>query len=165
MSEDQNSAKMLTEGDKAPEFTLETHKGKEISLSDYKGKYVALYFYPKDNTPGCTIQGGYFRDYYDEIVAEGAVILGVSADSLESHQKFAGQHGFQFDLLADPDKKVCKQYGVYAPKKIFGKEVMGIKRMTFLIGPEGDIIKVWRKANPKTNAGEVLEAIKQDKLS
>jgi len=155
--------RQLNINDISPNFTLYNQDSKAISLSALKGKYVVIYFYPKDNTPGCTTQGCLFRDYNAEIVKEGGVVLGISADSVDSHTKFRDKHGFQFDLLSDPDHKVSELYNTWGEKKIFGKIIMGMRRSTFLIDSDGKIVKIWPKADPKTNAIEALEEIKAQK--
>jgi thioredoxin-dependent peroxiredoxin len=150
---------LLNIGDISPNFTLQNQNGKDVSLSAFRGKYVVLYFYPKDNTPGCTTQGCLFRDYNDVIQEQGGVVLGVSADSIDSHTKFRDKHGFQFDLLSDPDHKVSEMYNTWGEKKIFGKIIQGMRRSTFLIDPNGKIVKIWPKADPKTNAIDALNEI------
>ena len=146
------------EGKSAPDFTLEGNDGKRHSLGDYKGKTVVLYFYPKDNTPGCTKEACGFRDLGTSLKKGGAVVLGVSKDSIDSHNKFAGNYKLPFTLLSDPKAEVMKKYGAFGKKMMYGKEVQGTIRSTVMIGPKGDVIKHWptvRKAeeHPK----EVLE--------
>ena len=146
------------EGKSAPDFTLEGNDGKQHSLGDYKGKTVVLYFYPKDNTPGCTKEACGFRDLGTSLKKGGAVVLGVSKDSIDSHNKFAGNYKLPFTLLSDPKAEVMKKYGAFGKKMMYGKEVQGTIRSTVVIGPKGDVIKHWptvRKAeeHPK----EVLE--------
>ena len=146
------------EGKSAPDFTLEGNDGKRHSLGDYKGKTVVLYFYPKDNTPGCTKEACGFRDLGTSLKKGGAVVLGVSKDSIESHKKFAGNYKLRFTLLSDPKAEVMKKYGAFGKKMMYGKEVQGTIRSTVMIGPKGDVIKHWptvRKA--EEHPQEVLE--------
>jgi peroxiredoxin Q/BCP len=131
------------EGKKAPAFKLEGSDGKEHSLEDYKGKTVVLYFYPKDNTPGCTKEACGFRDLTPRLKKSGVVVLGVSKDSLESHEKFAGSYKLPFTLLSDPKAEVMKKYGAFGKKMMYGKQVEGTIRSTVIIGPKGDVIKHW----------------------
>ena len=149
----------LKEGDKAPAFTAATNGGGKVSLSDFKGKNVILYFYPKDNTPGCNKEACSFRDHWDEFKAKGAVILGVSTDSEKSHDKFVAKFKLPFTLLVDDDKKIVNDYGVYGPKTFMGVKYNGTSRVTFLIGPDGKIKKVWPKVKPADHAEEVLAAL------
>ncbi|MBM7097762.1 MULTISPECIES: thioredoxin-dependent thiol peroxidase [Alteribacter] len=148
-------------GQKAPEFTLKANSGEEVSLSDYKGKNVVLYFYPKDMTPGCTTQACDFRDNKENFEEVDAVILGVSPDPVERHEKFIDKHGLPFLLLADEDHKVAEDYGVWKLKKNFGKEYMGIERSTFIIDKEGNIDKEWRKVRVKGHVEEALNYLKE----
>jgi thioredoxin-dependent peroxiredoxin len=148
-------------GQKAPEFTLPANDGKAINLSDYKGKYVVLYFYPKDMTPGCTTQACDFRDQKESFEELDAVILGVSPDPVDRHEKFIDKHGLTFHLLADEDHKIAEEYGVWKLKKNFGKEYMGIERSTFVIDKEGNIIKEWRKVKVKGHVEEALEFLRE----
>ena len=152
---------MLTEGQKAPEFTLPTLGDKKISLSDFKGnKVVVLYWYPKDNTPGCTKEACFFRDLESEFESAGAVILGVSIDSLKSHAKFAEEHHLPFPLLSDEDKSVSTAYGVFKEKSMYGKSFLGVERTTFVIDKEGIIRKIWPKVNVEGHVDEVLDFVK-----
>lgn len=146
-------------GAKAPDFRLEAADGREYSLQDYAGKMVVLYFYPKDSTPGCTQEACDFRDYNGRLTAEGAVILGISPDSVKSHGKFADKHSLPFPLLSDPEHEVCQRYGVWQLKKMAGREYMGVVRTTFLIDGEGRIVREWRKVKVNGHVNEVLEAI------
>ncbi|WP_026690844.1 thioredoxin-dependent thiol peroxidase [Alteribacter aurantiacus] len=148
-------------GQKAPEFTLKANNGEDVSLSNYKGKNVVLYFYPKDMTPGCTTQACDFRDNKENFEELDAVILGVSPDPIERHEKFIDKHGLPFLLLADEDHKVAEDYGVWKLKKNFGKEYMGIERSTFIIDKEGNIDKEWRKVRVKGHVEEALEYLKE----
>jgi len=150
------------EGKSAPDFTLEGNDGKRHSLGDYKGKTVVLYFYPKDNTPGCTKEACGFRDLGTSLKKGGAVVLGVSKDSIDSHNKFAGNYKLPFTLLSDPKAEVMKKYGAFAKKMMYGKEVQGTIRSTVVIGPKGDVIKHWptvRKA--EEHPQEVLEFLQR----
>ncbi|NJM54061.1 MAG: thioredoxin-dependent thiol peroxidase [Blastocatellia bacterium] len=149
---------MLKEGDAAPDFVAKDQNGSEIKLSDYLGKQVVLYFYPKDDTPGCTKEACSFRDA-DEIYAEkGIKVFGVSTDSEKSHQKFISKYNLPFTLLADTDKKIVNDYGVYGEKSMYGKKYMGVNRMTFLINENGKIVKIFKKVNVSEHADEVLKA-------
>lgn len=151
---------MLAEGTKAPDFTLPDEEGIEVSLSSFRGKKVVLYFYPKDNTPGCTKEACSFRDVYDEILALGAVVIGMSADSRKSHTSFKNKFDLPFYLLSDPDKKVLELYEAIGEKKMYGKTYRGILRSTYIIDEEGTIIKAYPKVKPDDHAAEVLEALK-----
>lgn len=154
----------LLEGKKAPNFSLQNENGEVVSLEDFANeKYVILYFYPKDSTPGCTTQACDFRDNHEEFSELDAVILGVSPDSEESHQKFISKHGLPFSLLIDDEHEVAKKYDVWKPKKMFGREFMGIERSTFLINPEGEIVKEWRKVRVKGHIEEALDTLKEIK--
>ena len=149
----------LKEGDKAPEFTALTNGGGEVSLSDFKGKSVILYFYPRDNTPGCTKEACAFRDEFAAFKKKGAVVLGVSTDSAKSHDKFVEKQKLPFTLLADGDKKIVQAYGVWGEKRFMGMKFMGTNRVTFLIGPDGRIKKIWPKVKPAQHAEEVLASL------
>lgn len=152
---------MLTEGQKAPDFTLPTLGDKNISLSDFKGnKAVILYWYPKDDTPGCTKEACFFRDLQAEFDAAGAIILGVSIDSLKSHEKFAEKYHLPFPLLSDEDKSVSTAYGVFKEKSMYGKTFLGIERTTFVIDKEGIIRKIWPKVKVEGHVDEVLEFVR-----
>lgn len=150
---------MLEQGTKAPEFVLNDKDGNEVKLSDFKGQRVVVYFYPRDNTPGCTRQACAFRDAFEEYKALGIPVLGISKDSEASHQRFAMKNELPFILLADPELKAIKDYDVWQEKKMYGKVSMGVVRATYLIGVDGIIEKVWKKAKPDTNAKEILEYI------
>ena len=150
---------ILTEKTKAPDFSLVDEKGNQVSLADYKGKPVVLYFYPKDDTPGCTTEACNFRDDYSKYEKAGAVILGVSPDSEKSHAKFASKHHLPFTLLVDQDHKVCEAYGVWGRKKLMGREYDGVFRTTFLIDQDGNIAKVFEGVKPATHSDEVLRAL------
>lgn len=154
----------LKEGSKAPAFDVPSSAGRNIKLADYKGeKSVVLYFYPKDDTPGCTVEACGFRDKFKEIEKQGAVILGVSPDGDKAHQKFIGKFNLPFILLSDEDKKVCKAYGVWVKKSMYGKEYMGVARTTFIIGKDGKISKIFEKVKPDGHNLEVIEALKAAK--
>ena len=147
---------MLETGMKAPQFTLADAKGNKVSLEDFAGKKVVLYFYPKDNTPGCTRQACAFAAAYDAFNAKNAAIVGVSRDSAASHAKFAEKYSLPFILLSDPDLETIKAYGVWQEKKLYGKTSMGVVRTTFIIDEEGVITHIMPKVKPDTNAAEVL---------
>lgn len=149
---------MLNEGDKAPNFTTKDQNGGTVNLSDYKGKKIVLYFYPKDDTPGCTKQACSFRDADDTYNAKGIKVFGVSTDDEKSHQKFISKYQLPFDLLADTDKQIVEAYGVWGEKSMYGKTYMGTNRKTFLIGEDGNIAKIFDKVNVSEHADEVLEA-------
>lgn len=148
----------LKEGDPAPDFTAASNGGGKISLAELRGKNVVLFFYPKDNTPGCTMEACGLRDNYTEL-KQHAVVLGVSTDSVKSHDKFVSKFQLPYPLLADEDKKIVEAYGVYGPKKFMGIKYMGTSRVTFLIGPDGRIKKIWPKVKPAAHAAEVLAAL------
>ena len=148
---------MLEVGTKAPEFTLPDKDGNAVSLADFSGKKVVLYFYPRDNTTGCTRQACAFAGTYEEFKKINAVVIGISKDSVASHQKFAEKHGLPFILLSDPELAVIQAYGVWQEKKLYGKVSMGVVRSTFIIDENGMIEKVMPKVKPDTNAAEILE--------
>jgi peroxiredoxin Q/BCP len=150
----------LQEGDHAPGFTLETDDGVSLSLDDLHGRDVVLYFYPKDDTPGCTREACAFRDVYQEMQRAGALVLGVSPDNTKSHHRFADKFDLPFPLLADPEHTVAEAYGVWKEKVNYGKRYMGIERSTFLIGKDGRIRRVWRRVKPDDHAQDVLEAVR-----
>jgi peroxiredoxin Q/BCP len=149
----------LKEGDVAPAFTVATNGGGKISLADYKGKNVILYFYPKDDTPGCTKEACAFRDNFSEFKKRGAVVLGVSTDPVKSHDTFVEKFKLPFTLLADEDKKIVETYGVWGEKSFMGKKYLGVYRVTFLIGPDGRIKKIWPEVKPDEHAKKVLAAL------
>ena len=151
---------MPEEGKKAPDFKLTDQNEKTISLSDYKGKNVILYFYPKDDTSGCTKEACSFRDDFPKFKKVDAVILGVSPDSVESHKKFAKKYNLNFSLLADEDKEVIKKYDVWKEKSMYGRKYMGVERTTYIIDPEGKIKKIFRKVKVDGHNIEVMEALK-----
>jgi len=146
--------------DKAPEFTLQDENGKEISLKSLRGKVVVLYFYPRADTPGCTVEACEFRDSYKQMQKTGAVLLGVSPDTPKAQKKFQDKFNLPFPLLADPDKKVADAFGVLQEKNMYGKKVMGIVRTTFIIGPDGKIQHVFPKVKAQGHAAEVLAYLK-----
>lgn len=145
---------------KAPNFKGECTGNKSISLSELKGKNVVLYFYPKDSTPGCTTEGQDFRDLKGQFTRENTIIFGLSRESIKSHENFKQKEKFNFDLISDPDEKICKQYDVIKEKSMYGKKYMGIERSTFLIDATGKLRQEWRKVKVSGHAKEVLEAIK-----
>jgi peroxiredoxin Q/BCP len=148
---------MLKVGEKAPTFTLVDDSGKKVSLKDFKGKKVVLYFYPKDLTPGCTVEACDFRDISALLKKKKAVVLGVSKDSVTLHGKFRDKHELNFPLLSDEDGKVCEAYGVWQEKSMYGKKYMGIARTIFVIGTTGKIEKIFEKVKVKGHTEEVLE--------
>ena len=149
----------LKEGDTAPGFTAPVNGGGEVSLSQFRGRSVVLYFYPKDNTPGCNREACGFRDAHDEITASGAVVLGVSAASAARHDKFIDKFGLPFTLVSDENKSICEAYGVWGNKSFMGRTFLGINRRTFLIDADGVIRKIWPKVKVTAHAVEVLEAL------
>lgn len=151
---------MLNEGDIAPGFSLPDKDGRLVKLSDFQGKRVVLYFYPRDNTPGCSKQACAFRDAFQEISKQGAVIIGISKDSQKSHQNFASKYELPFLLLSDPEREAIESYGVWQLKKLYGKESMGVVRTTFVIDTDGKIEKIYKKVKPDTNAIQVLSYLK-----
>ena len=150
---------MVEEGKPAPDFELTSDSGETVSLASLRGKPVVLYFYPKDDTPGCTAQACGIRDAWGEFQRAGAVVLGVSPDDAASHAKFKEKYGLQFPLLADPDHAVAEEYGVWGEKHLYGKTYMGIVRSTFVIAADGNVTKVMRKVKPDTHADDVLAAL------
>lgn len=150
---------MLEIGMKAPDFTLQDKDGREVSLSDFIGKRVVLYFYPKDNTPGCTRQACAFAGAYREFEERGVEVIGVSRDSIASHVKFAEKHSLPFVLLSDPDLIAIQAYGVWQEKKLYGKTSMGVVRTTFVIDAEGRIERIMPRVKPDTNAADILAAL------
>ncbi len=143
-------------GEKAPDFTLLDQDGKEVSLSDFLGKKVVLYFYPRDNTPGCTRQACAFASVYEAFRSKNVQVIGVSKDSVKSHAAFAAKHGLPFVLLSDPERKAIEAYGVWQEKKSYGKVSMGVVRTTFLIDEAGNISRIMPKVKPDTNASDIL---------
>ena len=152
----------LKEGAKAPDFLLQASNGRPVALKDFKGKQrVVLYFYPKDDTPGCTVEACAFRDSVKKIESQDAVVLGVSPDGVDSHNKFIEKFKLPFLLLADEDKKVCQAYGVWVKKSMYGKEYMGVARTTFVIGKDGKIEKIFEKVKPEGHAEEILAFLRE----
>ncbi len=154
---------MLKTGDKAPLFTLKDEKGNEVSLSDFKGHKVVLYFYPKDNTPGCTRQALAYKEYYNALRELDTYVIAISKDPINSHLKFKDKYALPFILLSDPEHEVIEAYGAWQEKKLYGKVSMGTIRSAFIIDEEGTIIKTMPKVRPDDNALEVLEFIKEYK--
>jgi thioredoxin-dependent peroxiredoxin len=148
------------ENEKAPDFKLPASNGETISLKDLKGKNVVLYFYPKDDTPGCTVEACGFRDSHKAIEKHNAVVIGVSPDNLKKHEKFIQKFGLPFTLLADEEKKMAQDYGVWVEKSMYGRKYMGVARTTFVINKEGRIAKIFEKVTPKDHEKEVLDVLK-----
>ena len=155
----QTEVKELKEGNIAPDFKLNSTEGKEVSLKEFRGKQVVLYFYPKDDTPGCTKEACDFRDNLARVRAKGAVVFGISHDSVESHDRFKEKFDLPFTLLSDPEKKVTEAYGVYKQKSLYGKFFMGIERTTFVIDKEGRIKKIFPKVKVEGHVEEVLQVL------
>lgn len=149
----------ISAGGQAPDFTLPDDEGRMHTLSEYRGKPVVLYFYPKDNTSGCTKEACGFRDDYSAYQDAGVIILGVSPDSSKSHANFRTKYELPFILLADPDREVLKKYGAWGLKKLYGREYEGVLRTTFLIGEDGNILKVFEKVKPANHSAEILAAL------
>jgi thioredoxin-dependent peroxiredoxin len=152
---------MVETGKKAPDFTLTDYTGTKHKLSDYKGKPVVLYFYPKDDTPGCTKEACSFRDSYGDYKKAGVEVIGISVDSEKSHEKFINKFDLPFTLLADPDKKVVEKYGVWVEKSMYGKKYWGTARTTFLIDESGKVIHVFEKVKPENHAREILQVLSE----
>jgi thioredoxin-dependent peroxiredoxin len=150
---------VVTEGEPAPDFTAATDTGELVSLSDFRGRPVVLYFYPKDDTPGCTTQARGIRDAYAEFERAGAVVLGISPDNVRKHVKFKEKYELPFTLLADPEHEVAERYGVWGEKRYMGKTYMGVDRTTFLVAPDGTIAKIMHKVKPDSHADDVLAAL------
>ena len=148
---------VLKEGDKAPDFSLPADGGQTVSLADYKGKTFVLYFYPKDSTPGCTIESCAFRDHLTEFNKSGIAVIGASKDSVKRHDNFKEKNGLNFPLISDEDGELCEKYGVWVEKNLYGKKYMGIERSTFLIDGNGVIRHIWRKVKVKGHVEEVLK--------
>lgn len=150
----------IEEGKAAPQFTLNDADGNKVALKDLRGKHVVVYFYPRDDTPGCTKEACGFRDYWHEIQDADTVVLGISPDSEASHQKFRDKYDLPFTLLSDPDRKVMTQYGAYGEKMMYGKKTMGVIRSTVLVGPDGKVVKHWRRvAKAADHPRKVLEIL------
>ena len=153
----------IAEGRKAPDFTLESAAGKPVTLSDFEGKDVVVYFYPKDDTPGCTKEACGFRDLWKELQKAGVVVLGISGDAPASHQKFAAKYKLPFTLLSDPDRKVMAKWGAYGEKMNYGKKIMGVIRSTVWIGPDGVVRRHWKRVpDAASHPEKVLAAIRGD---
>ena len=148
---------MISEGDSVPKFELEDANGKKIKSSDFKGKKHAIYFYPKDFTPGCTVEADEFSQDYKKFQKEGVEIIGVSPDDVDSHKKFCEKRGIKYVLLADTDKELSKSFGVWGKKNFMGREYMGVMRSTFLVNENGKIFKIYPKVKPKGHSKQVLE--------
>jgi len=153
------ASKALAVGDKAPTFSLKNGEGKTVKLADFKGKKVVVYFYPKDNTPGCTKEACGFRDDFAQFKKKGIEVIGISPDDEKSHQKFATKFELPFTLLADPDHEVADKYGVWAEKNMYGRKYWGIKRTTFIIDEEGKIQEIYDKVNTNTHSQDILKTI------
>lgn len=151
---------MLQVGDPAPDFTLQADTGEQVTLSALRGQPVILYWYPRDDTPGCTKEACSFRDAYGEFQQAGAAVFGISTDSIKSHTKFKDKYHLPFTLLSDPDHQVSEQYGVWGEKKFLGKAFMGVSRVTYLIDEQGAVKQVWPKVKPEAHADEVLAALR-----
>jgi len=149
----------LNVGDKAPEFVAFDQNGEQIQLSDFKGKKLILYFYPKDNTPGCTSEACNFRDNYDFWIEKGYQVIGISPDSPVSHQKFIEKYDLPFPLLSDPEKKIIKAYGAWGLKKLYGREYEGLKRSTFVIDDEGNIMEIFKTVKNKTHTEQIVKKL------
>jgi thioredoxin-dependent peroxiredoxin len=149
----------LKPGDTAPGFSAQTQDGTSISLADFLGKQVVLYFYPRDDTPGCTKEACGFRDIFTDLQKKGIVVLGVSTDSVKAHARFAAKYQLPFPLLADEDRKIVEAYGVWGEKRFMGRKYQGVHRVTFLIGPDGKIKRIWPSVKPEEHPAEVLSAI------
>jgi len=149
----------LKEGDPAPAFTAAINGGGTISLSELKGKTVVLYFYPKDDTPGCTKEACSLRDHFEELTRKGVVVLGVSTDPVAAHDKFVRKFKLPFTLVSDTDRKIVEAYGVWGQKTFMGRKYMGTHRVTFLIGPDGNIRKIWPAVKPEAHAKDILQAL------
>ena len=148
-------------GKKVTDIKLAATGNQNLQLSDFRGKKIVLYFYPKDSTPGCTLEGQDFRDNKRKFSARNTIVLGISRDSVKSHENFKSKQSFSFDLLSDPDEKLCRQFDVIKEKNMYGRKVMGIERSTFLIDEKGLLIKEWRKVKVKGHVEEILEEIKK----
>jgi peroxiredoxin Q/BCP len=149
----------LKEGQKAPDFSAKDQQGNTVSLDQFKGKTVVLYFYPKDDTPGCTAEACNFRDNYQGLTTQGIVVLGVSTDDEKSHEKFVNKHSLPFTLLADTEKKIVEDYGVWGEKNMYGKKYMGTNRTTFIIDENGVIAHIIKKVDTKNSTAQVLELL------
>jgi len=148
-------------GDKVPDIRLPANGGREVGLKEYKGKKLVVYFYPKDNTPGCTLEGQDFTSMYEDFTRSGADIVGISKDSVKSHDNFCAKFGFPFTLLSDTEEKACTAFGAIVEKSMYGRKYMGIDRCTFLFDSKGVLKREWRKVSAKGHAAEVLEAVRE----
>ncbi len=148
-------------GDKAPDFKLPSTEGKKLGLKDFKGKWVVLYFYPKDNTPGCTKEACGFRDALSSIQSEDAVVLGVSTDGMPSHEKFKEKHGLTFPLLSDESADIAKMFGAWKEKNMYGRKYWGVARITIIIGPDRRVKKVYKKVKAEEHAAQILADLKE----
>jgi peroxiredoxin Q/BCP len=154
---------LLQAGQKAPDFTATDQDGKTVSLAEYRGRKVIIYFYPKDDTPGCTREACAFRDNLPNFEQTGVEVLGVSVDSEKAHRKFADKYQLPFRLVSDADKAIVEAYGVWGMKKFMGREYMGTNRVTYLVGEDGNIEQVWPKVKPETHAAEILQWLQNTK--
>ena len=150
---------MVSVGKRVKNFTLPATGDQDLSLKDFSGRNLVIFFYPKDNTPGCTREGQDFRDLYEQFAAAGTDVVGVSRDSVRTHDNYRNKHGFPFHLLSDKDEALCKQFDVIKEKKLYGRTYMGIVRSTFLIGPDGVLLNEWRNIKVPGHAQAVLEAV------
>ncbi len=153
---------MIEEGDLAPDFELPDQDGEPVRLSSQRGRYLVLYFYPRDNTPGCTAEAVGFRDAYPRVAKLGAQVFGISSDSPASHRRFREKLGLPFPLLSDPEHQVAEVYGAWGEKVVRGRRAMGVRRTTFLVNPEGRVARVFRNVNPRGHAEEVVEALEAE---
>lgn len=161
MKEESNGKEIaIRSGDPAPAFCISDQDGKEVCLGDLVGRWAVLYFYPRDNTSGCTREALDFSSALEELRSLGAEVLGVSPDSAESHRKFRDKHGIMITLLSDPDRRVLQAYGAWGTKKMYGKEHQGVIRSTFIIDPAGEVVRIWRRVRVKGHVEEVLEALR-----
>ncbi|HEV3025464.1 MAG TPA: thioredoxin-dependent thiol peroxidase [Pirellulales bacterium] len=154
-------ADWIAEGSRAPEFTLAADNGAPVKLSALRGQVVVLYFYPRDDTPGCTREACAFRDTKSALTTLGAVVIGISTDDVASHERFRDKYSLNFPLLSDPDHRVAEKYGAWREKNMYGKKSMGIQRSTFLIDPEGKVARVWKKVNVDGHDAQIVEAIEE----
>ena len=152
---------MVSVGKRVKNFTLPATGDQNLSLQDFSGRNLVIFFYPKDNTPGCTREGQDFRDLYGQFTAAGTDVVGVSRDSVRTHENYRNKHGFPFHLLSDKDEALCKQFDVIKEKKLYGRTYMGIVRSTFLLGPEGELLHEWRNIKVPGHAEAVLEAVRE----
>lgn len=151
---------MFNIGDMAPDFLLEDSEGNKVSPEDFRGRKVVLYFYPKDDTPGCTKEACSFRDVYDDILDTGAAVIGISTDDTQSHTRFRKKYGLPFHLLSDPDHKTAEAYGAWGEKSMYGRKYLGTLRKTFILDEKGHVLKVYDKVSPDKHGSEVLEALR-----